>query len=121
MDLAFGGFVVTDVAIDFSVRLNGSPRGTLKFETPVLIQRADGTSELVDLGAGDLTGDHRFDFLMGLTIEAAIADSTGTLVVTLSEGSRLSAEPSPDYEAWGAVAPDGVRPARHAQPAAPNV
>jgi len=82
---------------------------TFALENAVLLERAGASSELVHLGASDLSGVETFDFLSGLTVAAATASSTGTLSVTFTDGTSLSVEPSPDYEAWGAVAPDGVQ------------
>ncbi|WP_456824113.1 DUF6188 family protein [Cellulomonas sp. P5_E12] len=109
MDLAFDGFVVTEVAIDFTLRLNGLPRGTFTFENAVLIERPDHGSDLIPVGTRDLTGVAAFDFLSGLTVGAAVAESTGSLAVTFTDGSRLRVDPSRDFEAWGAVSPEGVQ------------
>ena len=109
MDLGFDGFLVTEVAIDFTLRLNGSPRGTFSFENAVLLERADANPEVVPVGSRDLSGVAAFEFLSGLTVSTAVANSVGSLMVTFADGTRLSVEPSPDYEAWGAVSPGGVQ------------
>jgi hypothetical protein len=46
--------------------------------------------------------------LVGRTVEAADADTTGALDVTFSGGGHLRVEPDPAYEAWNVSGPNGA-------------
>ncbi|SHV66400.1 Uncharacterised protein [Mycobacteroides abscessus subsp. abscessus] len=46
--------------------------------------------------------------LLGQRVTQAEIGDNGSLSITFDDGSRLHAEPDPDYEAWNLSGPDGL-------------
>jgi len=84
-----------------------APRAQLSLGGAFSLLEPDGTRHLLD-GGGPWEALVPLLSLRHATIESAIADRQGRLVVRFEPGFVLTAEPRPHYEAWGISGPGSL-------------
>lgn len=106
IELGLVGKRVLSVLMEYTVTMQLRGGYFIVIESPLTIS-AHGRSTTLspDSDAGEAFLPLRR--LAGQTINEAFADSTGSLLVRFSDGTRIEVPPDTAYEAWSVSGPDG--------------
>jgi hypothetical protein len=102
MDLKFAGQRVTAQEAGYTVALVFSGGYEVRIETPFSLRQPGGDLEVTP-------GETDLPELIGRVVTVAHADDEGGLRIDFQDGSRLLVAADPDYEAWTAAGPDGLK------------
>lgn len=105
IDLGLEGNRVLSVLMEYTVTMQLRGGYFIVIESPLTIS-AHGRSTTL---SPDSDADESFlplCRLAGQTIDEAFADSTGSLLVRFSDGTRIEVPPDSAYEAWNVSGPN---------------
>jgi hypothetical protein len=108
MDLGLAGQKVVSTESGYTAGIEFSGGSEIRVETAFTLGTDDGEhrfapGERVEQAAA------RLGELVGRVVVAATAGDGGVLQIDFEGGTRLLAEPDPDYEAWTFAGPDGTK------------
>ena len=108
VDLGLAGQKLTSVDVGFVVRLEFGAGCEVQVETQFTVRTSDGDHPVVP-GADDEEAAAVLGTLAGRVVTVATADDSGGLRIDLVGGARVLAEADPDFEAWTAAGPGGMK------------
>jgi Family of unknown function (DUF6188)/SecD/SecF GG Motif len=108
VDPGLTGQTLTKPDVGFTVRLDFTGGYEVQVETRFTVRIFDGDRAIVP-GADTEAATTALAALAGRVVTVATADDSGGLRIDLEGGARVLAEADPDYEAWTAAGPGGMK------------
>lgn len=110
--LPLDGFQVSRCCLDFGFVINIDVDGEffeIRIGATLQLKPGEAGEVLWTDPESDPAGTAPAFRLVHETVTRAVAHKDGALEMWFSDGSRLWVDPDPDYEAWTAVGPGGLR------------
>jgi hypothetical protein len=109
MELDFNGQLITSADFGYTIALTISGGYEVLIENDFSIRSPAGDEFSISPGVDTETSTRHLQELTTHTITSALAEKSGTLHLTFTNGAHLQVPPNDMFEAWTVAGPNGLK------------